>query len=409
MASGAPSPGGWLRTPTSVPLIPVSSEYDRLLVQEPLNELGGGPMDPEADERLLVLNDASRIAAEGLAERIAARAASPRGVVLGSIACFALMCFAAFRKAESHDASLVARLSEGMFLGGHRGGDSDSRPTEGRLRAAALEGHEFPLEHRLAPRAAAMPRDDDGAAQRAVDDAAAGASERSALRAALRGAATAPTEDADGSDRRGGSARARAGLGKERDISSEWDTLNPTQRWEDEADYADGGAGQRKARWRKPYARETHSRQGRAGDWEASEDWSSRARARWIPAEDEEDAFFAVDADGDAYGAARKSSRRAGDRRTPRAKETRRRRGTGGFTFSGDDAFLPVVEPTEVAHGATHQAALDELEASIKSSVVEEHERRRKQRRADAETKRGARVERSSTARVAVERYSRAL
>ena len=155
MASGAPSPGGWVRTPTRVPLIPVSSEYDRLLVQEPLNELGGGPMDPAADERLLVLNDASRIAAEGLAERIAARAASPRGVVLGSIACFALMCFAAFRKAESHDASLVARLSEGMFLGGHRGGEAEARRAEGR--AAPLEGHEFPLERRLAPRAAAMP------------------------------------------------------------------------------------------------------------------------------------------------------------------------------------------------------------------------------------------------------------
>ena len=169
MASGAPSPGGWVRTPTRVPLIPVSSEYDRLLVQEPLNELGGGPMDPAADERLLVLNDASRIAAEGLAERIAARAASPRGVVLGSIACFALMCFAAFRKAESHDASLVARLSEGMFLGGHRGGEAEARRAEGR--AAPLEGHEFPLERRLAPRAAAMPIDDDGAAQRAVDDA----------------------------------------------------------------------------------------------------------------------------------------------------------------------------------------------------------------------------------------------
>ena len=57
-----------------------------------------------------------------------------------------------------------------------------------------------------------------------------------------------------------------------------------------------------------------------------------------------------------------------------------------------------MVEPTEVAHGATHQAALDELEASIKSSVVEEHERRRKQQRADAETKRGARVERGARA-----------
>ena len=136
MASGAPSPGGWVRTPTRVPLIPVSSKYDRLLVQEPLNELGGGPRDPAADERLLVLNDASRIAAEGLAERIAARAASPRGVVLGSIACFALMCFAAFRKAESHDASLVARLSEGMFLGGHRGGGGGGAPRGGTRGAA---------------------------------------------------------------------------------------------------------------------------------------------------------------------------------------------------------------------------------------------------------------------------------
>lgn len=394
MASGAPSPGGWVRTPTRVPLIPVSSEYDRLLVQEPLNELGGGPMDPAADERLLVLNDASRIAAEGLAERIAARAASPRGVVLGSIACFALMCFAAFRKAESHDASLVARLSEGMFLGGHRGGEAEARRAEGR--AAPLEGHEFPLERRLAPRAAAMPIDDDGAAQRAVDDAATGASERSALRAALRGATTAPSDvSSDGSARRGGSARRpRAGLGRERDLSSDWGPT-PTQRWEDETR---AGAGTGRVRM-KPYAFETHSIGGILPDWEASEKRSSRARATSIEDEDEEDAFFAVDADGDAYGAAR-ASRRAGDRRdrrTPRAS-ARRRRSTGGFTFSGDDAFLPVVEPTEVAHGATHQAALDELEASIKSSVVEEHERRRKQQRADAETKRGARVERGARA-----------
>ena len=92
---------------------------------------------------------------------------------------------------------------------------------------------------------------------------------------------------------------------------------------------------------------------------------------------------------------ATRTARRDGPHNEGRA---RRRRSTGGFTFSGDDAFLPVVEPTEVAHGATHQAALDELEASIKSSVVEEHERRRKQRRADAETKRGARVERGARA-----------
>ena len=132
MPSSAPSPGGWLRVPSSVPLIPTSSEYDRLLVQEPLDEIGGGPMDPATDERLLVLDDAKRIAAEGLAERIAARAASPRGVIFGSVACLALMCYAAFRKVESHDASLVARLSEGMFQ--RRGGDdSEGRRVDGHV------------------------------------------------------------------------------------------------------------------------------------------------------------------------------------------------------------------------------------------------------------------------------------
>lgn len=139
----------------------------------------------------------------------------------------------------------------------------------------------------------------------------------------------------------------------------------------------------------KPYAFETHSIGGILPDWEASEKRSSRARATSIEDEDEEDAFFAVDPDGDAYGAAR---------RTPQRRSraaARRRRDTDDFA---DESFLPVVEPTEVAHGATHQAALDELEASIKSSVVEEHERRRKQQRADAETKRGARVERGARA-----------
>jgi hypothetical protein len=224
MPSSAPSPGGWLRVPSSVPLIPTSSEYDRLLVQEPLDEIGGGPMDPATDERLLVLDDAKRIAAEGLAERIAARAASPRGVIFGSVACLALMCYAAFRKVESHDASLVSRLSEGMFQS-RGGGDVEGRFVDGHAfakrrvdgHAVVQEGHEFPLEHRLAPRAAAMPRDDDGAAQRAVDDAAAGTSERSALRAATRGARTAPR-------------RKEARLGRQADFSAAWGS------WEDEAE-----------------------------------------------------------------------------------------------------------------------------------------------------------------------------
>ena len=359
MPSSAPSRGGWLRVPSSVPLIPISSEYDRLLVQEPLDEIGGGPMDPATDERLLVLDDAKRIAAEGLAERIAARAASPRGVIFGSVACLALMCYAAFRKVESHDASLVSRLSEGMFQRSG-GGDSEGNGVDGQWtnghafakrrvdgHAVVQEGHEFPLEHRLAPRAAAMPRDDDGAAQRAVDDAAAGTSERSALRAAVRGARTAPR-------------RKEARLGRQADFSAAWGS------WEDEAE-ANG--------YGETYGEAYGGGRGGSEDWLAYDSGSS-------PAEDEEDAFFAVDPDGDAYGAAR---------RTPQRRSraaARRRRDTDDFA---DESFLPVVEPTEVAHGATHQAALDELEASIKNSVVEEHERRRKQKRADAESERGAR------------------
>ena len=65
MASDAPSRRNWFRTPISFLLIPASSEFDRLLVEEPLDELGGGPMDPSADERHHVLDDAKRIGAVG--------------------------------------------------------------------------------------------------------------------------------------------------------------------------------------------------------------------------------------------------------------------------------------------------------------------------------------------------------
>ena len=340
--------------PSNMPLIPVSSEYDRLLVQEPLHETGGGPMDPAADERLLVLDDASRNAAEGVAERIAARAASPRGFMLGSIACLALMCVAAFRKVESHDASLAARFSEGMF---QRRGEERAKPRVVR-HAVAREGHEFPLEHRLAPRLAAMPRHDDGAARPAVDEIAAGTSERGASRAAKRGAAKARSTRSARVAR-----RQRADLGRGSDFSVDWGP------WEDEAEANGHG--------------ETYGGVGGVGGGGGGgghEDWLAYD-ADASPAAEEEDAFFAVDADSDARGAARRETRRRSGRTSARPQRV-------GVS---DDAFLPVVEPTEVAHGATHQAALDELEASIKSSVVEAHERRQKQKRADAETKRGAR------------------
>ena len=352
MASDSPSSRSWLRIPTAVPLVPVYSEYDRLLVEEPLDELGGGPMDPTVDERLLVLDDASRVAAEGLAERIAARAVSMKGIVFGSVLCLAALCALAFRGVESHDASLVARFSEGMFQSSEGAeGDADSKSIHHKTaRHARAPPTEVSLEERFAPRAAAMPHDDDGSAQRAVDETAGGTSKRSALRAALRGA--------EGSQR---SRRGEAGLGRARVASTStqtqgsedfdqeqdtnWDDIHDI--WEDEFDDS-----------------EETSRMGKQS-WE--DDWSARVVDDWRSGgnindeDDDDDEFFAVSENGDSYRSQSQTGRRKHASRRKKQQD------------------LPTVEPTSFTHGATHRAALDELEASIKNSVVEVHERRHRE------------------------------
>ena len=159
------------------PLLATSSEYDRLLVEDTLQELGGGPLDATTDERDAVLHDGS-LADEGLAERVAAKVFTRGGLVASLALVGALACAGAMRGYESHDASPVARVAEGMFQSAGNATDAAHRHSRVTARArksgprghsVIKEGHEIPLEQRYAPRAAAMPHDDDGDAQAAMD------------------------------------------------------------------------------------------------------------------------------------------------------------------------------------------------------------------------------------------------
>jgi hypothetical protein len=339
-----------------LPLVPTSSEYDRLLVEESLDELGGGPMDNTRDERLLVLDDASReAAAEGLAERIASRATSGRGIVVGASCFLLVLCVAAFRGVESHDASLVARFSEGMFQQG--GGGNEGNNNKNHHSTKKKQDREVPLEQRLAPRAAAMPHDDDGAAQRAVDASAGGRSKQSALFAALDGAGGGFV----------GKNRKAKPLGR----------ASSTKEFDDDETDADDGFGLVGNEFRDDgFGTVKRSSEVWEGDV-----WSARAAGgdwrRGGSSEDDDatdDAFFAIGAGGNSYGTSSENRKRDSTGFSRRRRVAR----TGD---DGDDETtetLPIVQPTSFTHGATHQAALDELEASIKNGVVREHERRRR-------------------------------
>ena len=170
-----------------LPLIPISSEYERLLVDETAPDVGGGPMDlnATADE---VLADAT-VADEGLAEKLMSRLFTTRGLILCTVLVVAALCVGVLRGAyESDEASLAAKATEGMFqLTGVSSRDADVHHAQrgGQGHAKIEEGDSIPVEERFAPRAAAMPREDDGRAQRLVEEVAASRGKRSAVRAAL--------------------------------------------------------------------------------------------------------------------------------------------------------------------------------------------------------------------------------
>ena len=362
------------------PLLATSSEYDRLLVEDTLQELGGGPLDATTDERDAVLHDGS-LADEGLAERVAAKVFTRGGLVASLALVGALACAGAMRGYESHDASLVARVAEGMFQSAGNATDAAHRHSRVTARArksgprghsVIKEGHEIPLEQRYAPRAAAMPHDDDGDAQAAMDgvDENAAAAADAVAEARARGFHVREDDDDAARD------------DEDPDEASNPSASNPIDRTRPDA--SSSGAPDEDE---SPYASARRSGRRRGG---------RAAAALGVVREtatDDDDAAAAAAGDGETMrggGDGRGASR--GTRGASRgARGGRRGDALGGYGYGyGDDSFggvyggrasrrgaaLPVVPATRMEHGATHKEALEELEASIRDSVLTAHERR---------------------------------
>ena len=318
-----------------LPLIPISSEYERLLVDETAPDVGGGPMDlnATADE---VLADAT-VADEGLAEKLMSRLFTTRGLILCTVLVVAALCVGVLRGAyESDEASLAAKATEGMFqLTGVSSRDADVHHAQrgGHGHAKIEEGDSIPVEERFAPRAAAMPREDDGRAQRLVEEVAASRGKRSAVRAALDARSRAAKHPEK--------KREVAELGRvdtSRGMSAK--TVGAPARGEDT--FAIDGD-------EEPFARESTASSGR--------------RRRDAKDEVDEDEHIPA-VEPEEKGRMKRGHRRRASRRNARRAEV------------GERNVLPVMRATRMEHGATHREALEQLEASIRSSVKEAHARR---------------------------------
>lgn len=337
-----------------LPLIPISSEYDRLLVDDTAPDLGGGPMDPNAtaDE---VLADGT-VADEGLAEKLMSRLFTTRGLILCTVLVVAALCVGVLRGAyESDEASLAARATEGMFqLAGVSARDAGVVHTRrsGRGHATIKEAHLIPLEERLAPRSAAMPHEDDGRAQRLVEEVTTSRGKTSAIRAAL--------------DPRSEAARlvAAAEVFARKNADPVFDPRVPQIQPEKPRKVA------RLGRVDVPQAVSARMVGSPAWD-EEDDDVGASASRRSSSGRRRRDAEDEIDEDEDipALEPARRGKGRRKDRRGA-SKGKVRRAGPG----ERDD--LPVMRATQMEHGATHQKALAQLEASIRSSVKEAHARR---------------------------------
>lgn len=340
-----------------LPLIPISSEYDRLLVDDTAPDLGGGPMDPDAtvDE---VLADGT-VADEGLAEKLMSRLFTTRGLILCTVLVVAALCVGVLRGAyESDEASLAARATEGMFqLTGVSARDAGVVHTRrgGHGHATIKEAHLIPLEERLAPRSAAMPHEDDGRAQRLVEEVTTSRGKTSAIRAAL--------------DPRSEAARlvAAAEVYARKNADPVFDPRVAQIQPEKPRKVA------RLGRVDVPQA--VPARMVGAPAWDEEEDdvgafaslrsSSSSSGRRRRDAEDE------IDEDDD-ISAVEPARRGKGRRKDPRGASKGKVRRAG----PGERDDLPVMRATQMEHGATHQKALAQLEASIRSSVKEAHARR---------------------------------
>ena len=176
-----------------------------------------------------------------------------------------------------------------------------------------------------------MPREDDGRAQRLVEEVAASRGKRSAARAAI----DATSRAAKHTEKK----REVAELGRvdtSRGMSAK--TVSAKTRGEDAIDGDE-----------EPFARESTASSGR--------------RRRDAKDEIDEDEDIPAVEPEEKGRMKRGHRRRASRRNAPRAEV-------------GERDVLPVMRATRMEHGATHREALEQLEASIRSSVKEAHARR---------------------------------
>ena len=303
-----------------LPLIPISSEYERLLVDETAPDVGGGPMDlnATADE---VLADAT-VADEGLAEKLMSRLFTTRGLILCTVLVVAALCVGVLRGAyESDEASLAAKATEGMFQ--LTGVSSRETPTSTTRNAAAKD---TPRSKKATPSPSrnASPRAPPPCPAKTTD--APKDSSRRLRRAeeALRPCGArldARSRVAKHPEKKRGGGR----IGTRRRVPGiSAKTVSATTRGEDAID-----------RDEEPFARESTA--GMAG----------RRRRNAKDEIDEDEDIPAVEPE-EKGRMKRGHRRRASRRNAPRAEV-------------GEWDVLPVMRATRMEHGATHREALEQL------------------------------------------------
>lgn len=317
-----------------VPLVPTHSEYDKLLVQDNA-EVGGGPMGEEysLDERNKTLDDGENgVADEGLAESIVSKIFTTSGLVVCVLLVTALLCLGAARGVYGGgDSSLATRVSEFMFSGAGQqdrdessssssssGAEHNVKKSRGEGADGGKESPALGVDDKYAARPAVMPHDDDGRAQLAFDRADAYDFDDE-------------EDDEEEEGEGGGGRRSKMGKGPRRRgaVASLGRRRAAVSSSRSESGGAGGGRGDRRRHKKK-----------------ASEE------------DEDEDDFPAISAGQVALG---------------------ERDGGGGEGDEGEEYARDsaAVERTRMELGATHQKALEQLEASIRDTVKAAHESRR--------------------------------
>ena len=320
--------GGMFRF--GIPLMKGSSEYDRLLVQD-VEDLGGGPMSAAHSADAPPDKDGRGVVDQGLAEKILSKLFTTGGLVVSLVMVAAVLCLGFARGSHTaDDTSFVTRFSEYLTQprDAPHGGASSTGTLGGEKRAkrhhhSSLETEgDAGVHEKYAPRAAYMPLNDTGRAQRTMDEAYASDMVGKALAAALAGPGDAGAGHGGFSGKGGGERGSRKGAKAG----------------------ADSGSGSRAG------PSTSHIRRAR----------KEKAGSKDTPEAPE----VLVEGEG-GIAAGEKARYGNGDEGAKRVKGVKDRVVKG--------KRLERVTATEMEHGATHQEALQQLEDSIRDTVHAAH------------------------------------